>query len=108
MSVTEDQFEELMVMLDERVGRSHSRKGKVAAALRDLLAAHEQMIEIWSVSDVAWFLGISRQRVNQLYNSFPDELPEFGKLSGATGPRLWAANTWRTFAENTDRWNAEL
>lgn len=41
--MSEEQFEELLSIVDARAGRRHSRDGLVAATLREVLERYEQM-----------------------------------------------------------------
>lgn len=44
MSITEEQFEELLSIVDQYAGKRHSREGTVAESLRAVLIRHEEMM----------------------------------------------------------------
>ena len=44
MRVTDEQFDELLRIVDRHAGRQHGKDGHVARALREVLDRHEKMI----------------------------------------------------------------
>lgn len=55
--------------------------------------------ELWVCGDVMKFMGVSRQRVNQLVREYPKQLAPVARLPGRQGLYIWLASTWRRFAE---------
>jgi hypothetical protein len=59
--------------------------------------------ELWGVSEIAEFLGVSAPRVDQLVKENPEKLPMVQKLKGKQGPRIWLKSTWVRFEAAWER-----
>jgi hypothetical protein len=67
----------------------------------DLAVARQP--QLWLTADVMDFLGVSRQRVAQLVEAYPDRLSPALKLHGPRGRRIWLADVWRDFERDRRR-----